>query len=614
MREKVDGGVRELVAVFDGKPVYLMTLNKNAAISTAANLVRDDSSFGVDGSGIHVGVWDGGSVLTNHIEFGSRVIRNDASAFIDHGTHVAGTIGAAGVNVNAKGMAPGVFIESYDWTNDVAEVSAAGASGPGQSDAIYLSNHSYSYDGSANTVLYGLYGDAAREMDQALLGLEYCLPFIASGNDGGYETLTLYSISKNVITVGSVQDAVADGERTTGEGTRLSSFSSCGPTDDGRIKPDIVANGDLVTSSVASGSQSYLTYSGTSMASPNACGSAALLVEYFQNQMGGDAMWASTLKGLIIHTADDLGRYGPDYQYGWGLMNTLKAAALIQDFASGETNRMVEATLAEDGAAQIYTITSFGLSPLCVTLCWTDQPGISDNYSDDDRDADLVNDLDLKVTAPDGQVFYPFSLSYSDETAVASTNSENSVDNVEQVFIAHPIKGEYVITVDCDETLRTYSEGSFTFLRGGFHPPSFSVPSLEDGGTQNYSLLVSGLVSDADGDGLPNDWEKTYFGDETSADASADSDGDGFSNLEEYVTGNDPTDSASVFSVICSAAADDAAVVSWNALDGRRYTLEWTTNLVRPFSALSTFNYPVEAYTNNAVDQAFFRVGVELGE
>jgi subtilisin family serine protease len=110
------------------------------------------------------------------------------------------------------------------------------------------------------------------------------------------------------------------------------SFSSLGPARDGRIKPDIVANGHDVYSASSSGDSAYATKGGTSMATPNAAGSAALLIE--RARLAGRTLRASSLKGLIIHTADDLGTAGPDYKHGWGLINAQAAADLIDSAAT----------------------------------------------------------------------------------------------------------------------------------------------------------------------------------------------------------------------------------------------------------------------------------------
>lgn len=141
--ELPNGSVRE-IAAFDGdQPVYFQTHNANAAISTGANLVR--SAYGVDGTGVTIGLWDGGSGRATHQEFGTRMVVKDGSASIDHATHVGGTMAAAGIVASAKGMAPLAVVDSYDWNSDVSEMTARGATAPNQADKIYLSNHSYGY-------------------------------------------------------------------------------------------------------------------------------------------------------------------------------------------------------------------------------------------------------------------------------------------------------------------------------------------------------------------------------------------------------------------------------------------------------------------------------------
>ena len=102
----------------------------------------------------------------------------------------------------------------------------------------------------------------------------------------------------------------------------MSSFSSWGPTDDGRIKPDLVANGEAVYSPLAGSNTAYGSYWGTSMATPNATGSTALLIEHYANLFSNGAIRSSTMKGLLIQTADDRGNAGPDYRYVWGLVDS----------------------------------------------------------------------------------------------------------------------------------------------------------------------------------------------------------------------------------------------------------------------------------------------------
>ena len=514
---RVDDGNRlmELMFLRDGRPVYNVTHNANAAISTAADLVRDTAPFNVDGAGHTAGVWDGGAVLSTHQEFGGRVNVMDGASSHYHATHVGGTVGAAGVVAAAEGMAPSVTIDSYDWTDDSSEMAARAASMPGEAGKIHVSNHSYGHAcgwvwanwATTNTFAwhwsatwgageeepaFGQYDSTARTYDEVVYNAPYYLPFKAAGNDrndgppngstvyystnggsswnsttydnavdppgdgvyrSGYDTIPHRGVAKNVLTVGAVNDAVSGGSRSLGA-AGMASFSGWGPADDGRIKPDIVANGISLYSCDHDSNTDYATRQGTSMSTPNASGSAMLLVDYYGDLFAGGAMRASTLKGLILHTADDLGNTGPDYTYGWGLMNALAAAQLIEaHHQEADTNpRLIEGQLSVANASDDYMFTWNGSDPIRVTLCWTDPPGTSTTNHDSTAPI-LVNDLDLVVEGPGGSPTYrPYVLDRA-SPSVAATTGENDVDNVEQVYIASPSAGSYTVQVDYDGSL-----------------------------------------------------------------------------------------------------------------------------------------------------------------
>ena len=108
-------------------------------------------------------------------------------------------------------------------------------------------------------------------------------------------------VAKNVITVGAVNDAVSGGQRDPAAAS-MSSFSGWGPVDDGRVKPDLVANGVGLYSTDSGNDNDYRTMSGTSMASPNAAGTAALLVDLYRDRSGGSFPLAASLKALLIHS------------------------------------------------------------------------------------------------------------------------------------------------------------------------------------------------------------------------------------------------------------------------------------------------------------------------
>ncbi|MGL4376501.1 MAG: hypothetical protein ACRCT1_08705, partial [Microcoleaceae cyanobacterium] len=93
--------------------------NADAAKTTQANKLWSGGGLNLNltGQGVNVGVWDQGPVLSTHQELTNRVATLDAGATSNHSTHVAGTIGATGVQSAAKGMAPNAQIRSRDWNN-----------------------------------------------------------------------------------------------------------------------------------------------------------------------------------------------------------------------------------------------------------------------------------------------------------------------------------------------------------------------------------------------------------------------------------------------------------------------------------------------------------------
>ena len=519
---RLDGPGHKLSILYDFRgeePLYRTTLNANAAISTSANLIRQTAPYNLDGSGIKVGVWDGGSVRNSHQEFNTtRVVKKNSTVAVNnHATHVAGTIGASGSQASAKGMAPLVAIDSYDWISDSAEMTAVGAATTSDSftTKIPLSNHSYGFD--AVTADMGRYEFYCNQLDALVLSLPYYLVFWAAGNEqtdlpslGGYQSITFNGLAKNVLTVGAGDDAVTSGVRDVTKGT-LASFSSMGPCDDGRIKPDLVANGVGVYSPVSTSDTAYDgTYSGTSMATPNAAGSATLLVQLYSREFSSQRMRSSMLKGLLIHTADDVGRPGPDYQYGWGYLN-VKAAAdvILAHKASLAAPKMVDDSISNSSKIRSYLYRWDGVSPLKATLCWTDPAGTAQTATDS-RTPNLKHNLDLKITAPDGTTIYqPYTMPFVGTWTQASmiqnaTKGKNNVDNVERVDLPSPTQtGTYIITVSLDGSLTTTTQAFSLIVTGASSaeanpPPTVSLTPPSNGAAVPLGQSVTLTATAAD--------------------------------------------------------------------------------------------------------------------
>ena len=493
-----NGSFHELMKVSeDNQPIYYKTLNQNAAISTRVNHLNTGGSLGLDleGQGMTAYVWDGGWAYTEHQEFDGpggddRVtIGDDENQYSDHGTHVTGTILASGVNPEAKGMAPQAKAVSYRWSQDVPEGAAAAGNG------MLLSNHSYGYRLSDIQSGAGIYGSDAKDFDAIMYNAPYYLQVVSAGNDGTdgssngdplegnplFDKLSGMTTAKNNLTVANGEDAVIDQDGNLVSMNR-NFGSSEGPTDDLRIKPDITGNGSGLTSPVGEDDPGnfqfengyYNIYSGTSMSGPNVMGSL-LLVQQHYNNINGSFMLGATLKGLALHTADDItpdnstsstqSLFGPDATTGWGLLNSKFAVETINK--AGFASVVKEETL-ENEDTFIMNVKSDGINPLVASISWTDVAGEQNTNGVNDPTPALVNDLDIRVTQIiDGETttFLPWKL-----TSV-NTNElgDNLVDPYEKIEIA-AASGEYLVTVSHKGTLTN--------------------------DLQNFSLIVTGSLSD----------------------------------------------------------------------------------------------------------------------
>jgi PKD repeat protein len=504
----------------NGQMLFYETHNVGAGRSLSTNKVwpGGTANTALTGSGMtnRLGEWDGGAVLTTHQEFGGRVVQVDgATDVIEHATHVAGTLVAAGVDANAKGMSYQAPLKAYDWNNDESEMAVAAAAG------MLVSNHSYgticgwrwnpdvnSYEWWGDASIsqtedykFGFYDQQAANWDDIAFNNPFYLICKSAGNDRGgnivggtshlvrdanfdwvtsntvrlkdggslgYDCVTPSAVSKNMLTVGAVNKV---GSSNTNNGyvntssVVMSSFSGWGPTDDGRIKPDVVGAGVDIYSTGPASNTAYLGgFNGTSMASPNVAGSILLVQQHYQN-LKGKFMLAATLKGLIIHTANEAGAAeGPDYQSGWGLVNTFAAVKLITD---SNVNQIQERVLNNAGT-YTQSVSSDGTTPLKVTICWMDRSGTPVAESLDPTNKMLVNDLDIRLTRnSDNVVLFPYVLNPA-SPASAATKADNSIDNVEQIYVAAPLAGSYTITVS--------HKGSLV------------------GSSQKFSLIVGGIV------------------------------------------------------------------------------------------------------------------------
>ncbi|GAB3962677.1 hypothetical protein GCM10028805_64280 [Spirosoma harenae] len=516
-----NGQIVELAGIDDlGNLIYLATNvvgNTQAGISTRTTSLYAGGSLGLNLSGSSasvqnkLGLWDGGAVRATHIELAGRVTQNDkASTTVadeQHPSHVATTMIGAGVNPLVRGMSFGAKLQAWDFSNDLSEMTAAAPN-------LLISNHSYgpqsgyqynsSRTGSTQWEWYGdttisqtydykfgQYNSQARSWDQIAIAAPYYLVVKSAGNDHGgdgypgggqayvivnndnkistvtrdrqtgYDQIATYGVAKNILTVGAVND-LSYGYNLPEE-VSIASFSSWGPADDGRIKPDIVGIGVNLLSANSSSDSAYVTLSGTSMATPNVSGSLLLLQEYYTQLKAGSYMRSSTLRGLVLHTASEAGSSpGPDYKFGWGILNMEQAARVIGN--TDQNHLLTERTL-NQGQRDTIQVTASGRGQLVATICWTDPVGTPTNAVND-RTPKLVNDLDIRLS--DGKdTFRPWVLD-PNNPANAATQGDNVRDNVEQVLLTNTIPGKvYTLIISHKATL--------------------------NGSKQDYALIVSGI-------------------------------------------------------------------------------------------------------------------------
>ncbi len=508
--ELPDGKIIQLQDVTrDGIPIYYATLNYNAAVTVRTDGLWSGGLLGLDLDGLIngterliIGEWDGGPVRFDHLEFTDqekRIFLQDrlesdltdnsetiiSDSISSHASHVAGTLIAAGVQPETRGMANQAALYVWDFNRDIVEAADAASNG------MLISNHSYGpitgwfynffnegkwtwFGGetSDEDMNFGWYSSSSQQWDMITSGAPYYLPVFAAGNDRGehgpidgetyyvwvgndsyetrtsnppegdgpYDTMAGPALSKNVLTVGAIDDITP----MNPEGAKMSNFSSWGPTDDGRVKPDIVANGVMVYSTEDTANNHYGYKSGTSMAAPNATGSLALLQELSIEQTG-IPMKAATLKGVAIHTATDSGSAGPDYEWGWGVLNSEKAAQFILDATMDSAQTMIEDSLVHQESIT-YEINVTSGQPLVATLSWTDPPGDIPPRMLNPRTPVLVNDLDMIIQGSDETV-RSWALD-PDNPSGEAVKEGNSVDNIEQVVIENPAQDTYLITID----------------------------------------------------------------------------------------------------------------------------------------------------------------------
>lgn len=450
---------------------------------TQANVLQA-GPYNLDGSGVTVMVYDAGTARSTHTDFGGRLTVRDASGLINHATHVSGSIGGSGAASGGtfRGMAPGATLESYGFEDNGIGIFLFTDPGDFEDDygdainlrGAVLANNSIGTNTETNGFMcafQGAYGVMCSLIDGVVRGsLGSPMRVVwANGNErqgsrcdieghGDYYSTAPPSTAKNHITVGALNS----------NDDSMTSFSSWGPTDDGRLKPDISAPGCQaggdggVTSTSSAGDNSYSVACGTSMASPTVCGLSALLIEDWRAQFGSPDPLNSTLKILLAHTAFDRGNVGPDYQFGYGSVRIQSAVDFMR------LGQFAEESLAETGAHVRWTVSvPPATSELRLTLAWDDAPAVPNVFDT------LVNDLDLFVRDPLGNRHHVWTLDPASPGTAAVRTQVDRRNNIEQVLVNSPMSGTWTIEVQGHDV----PEGPQAFSLASSRPLS-SVPHV----------------------------------------------------------------------------------------------------------------------------------------
>ena len=467
--------------------------NDGGAKLGRANLLRLPTSMGgrgLTGAGRKVGIWDGNVIY--HPDFANRVHVQEyesADGNEEHGTHVAGTVLGAGLlDAKAQGMAPKAEAWTYNFN-----VSSNGLS---EREEMALARERFGIHATQNS--YGLaigslcdqlkelvYFNSEYQIDALANKYPMLTHVYAAGNDQfrcTEETKELWGVegygttsrkAKNIITVGAVDDYGF-----------IASFSSWGPTDDGRLFPLLCAKGVQVYSTQPK--RGYTFLDGTSMACPTVTGHVLLLQERYAQLYHGEEMRSDLVRALLANTAEDAGTKGPDFKYGYGVMNAEKAMLALEKklYTLGEV---------ETGKTFTREITlPAGTQAARVMLVWND-PASERDYKW--GQSVLINDLDLRVTVA-GKEFQPWVLKpEKGKVELPAERDNDRLNNVEQVTLTSTeLAGATNISITVKGTRVTDGKQSFALVWWADGEPEARIVAPADGDVYTVGENTVGIL------------------------------------------------------------------------------------------------------------------------
>lgn len=432
----------------------------NAASTVLANAapatVGQSTNYGLTGEGQVSVVFDGGiarythddyqgatgtSAFSPYFSLGDRrvlaapeIASNqsgwglpDNSGVSSHATHVVGTVvGDGTADSSARGFATQGSVVSMGWGSMQFERQVLRHYFRHVAD-----NHSYGQGGGGN----GGYNSTAQASDIDIRDI-WLNETKSAGNDGsGSNTCGDDTGRKNSFVIAATQD---NGD--------IAGFSSRGPSDDGRLVPHFAANGVNLFSTWPTSDTAYDSISGTSMSAPSVNGSLLLLSELWKREMNGRQPPPDVMRGILAATADDRYNQGPDYRYGFGIIDVQRAADLILADSMSGGDHIVRGTIRQSDVVDYDLEVTSSSEPLKVICSWLDI------HATTSASVTLVNDIDVELIDPSGTtVHYPWSGLSSgglgDQTHQFTRTGPNNRDNIELVEVDSPATGTWTVRV-----------------------------------------------------------------------------------------------------------------------------------------------------------------------
>ena len=398
-----------------------------------SNMLDSEHPLGrkYDGSGVSIAIADD-AVIGPHIDIKGRVTSFSVQPNGTHGDMTTGiAMGAGNLNPDYRGMATGAYLYYYDIggyphiSNAISNLNTRG---------VVITSTSFSEGCNAG------YTATTRNVDQQTRLNPELLHIFSAGNSSAS------TCGGNAYGAGTPWGTITGGRKqgkatiATGNlfyNSALTNSSSRGPAADGRIKPDICANGTNQMSTDAN--NTYQVGGGTSAASPGIAGLAAQMYQGYRALNSGNDPESGLIKAAMLNTARDLGNIGPDFSYGWGRVNAHRAMSLL------EQNRYLSSTVSQNGNNSHSITIGSNIEELKFMIYWTDYEASTVAAQA------LVNNLDLKVVTPNGDTLLPWILNSSPNAAAITSPATKGIDNLnnmEQVQVDTVNAGTYTILVN----------------------------------------------------------------------------------------------------------------------------------------------------------------------